>query len=97
MAELPARLDTVLHVIYLVFNEGYAASSGPLLIRHDLSAEAILLVELLPDPEAIGLLAPCCCTTRVRPPARHRTASPSCSTTRTARCGTSVRSPRAWS
>ena len=60
-SELPARLDAVLHVIYLVFTEGYAASSGPSLTRHDLSAEAIrlarLLVELLPDPEAIGLLA----------------------------------------
>jgi RNA polymerase sigma-70 factor (ECF subfamily) len=60
-AELPGRLDTVLHVVYLVFNEGYAASSGPSLIRADLTAEAIrlgrLLVELLPDPEAVGLLA----------------------------------------
>ena len=59
-AELPARLDAVLRVIYLVFNEGYAASSGALLTRHDLSAEAIrlgrLLVELLPEPEALGLL-----------------------------------------
>jgi RNA polymerase sigma-70 factor, ECF subfamily len=60
-AELPDRLDTVLRVIYLVFNEGYSASSGASLTRHDLSAEAIrlgrLLVELLPEPEAIGLLA----------------------------------------
>src|SRR5262245_8905946 len=59
--ELPERLDAVLRVIYLVFNEGYAASSGPSLTRHDLSAEAIrlgrLLVELLPEPEARGLLA----------------------------------------
>ena len=59
--DLPARLDTVLHVVYLVFNEGYYASSGETLIRHDLSSEAIrlgrLLVELLPEPEAIGLLA----------------------------------------
>ena len=59
--ELAARLDTVLHVIYLVFNEGYSASSGETLTRHDLSAEAIrlgrLLVELLPEPEATGLLA----------------------------------------
>ena len=59
--DLPARLDTVLHVIYLVFNEGYLASSGASLTREDLSAEAIrlgrLLVELLPEPEAIGLLA----------------------------------------
>ena len=58
---LPERLDAVLRVIYLVFNEGYAASSGTSLTRHDLSAEAIrvarLLVELMPEPEAIGLLA----------------------------------------
>ena len=60
-ADLPERLASVLHVIYLVFNEGYAASSGETLTRHDLSAEAIrlgrLLVELLPEPEAVGLLA----------------------------------------
>jgi RNA polymerase sigma-70 factor, ECF subfamily len=58
---LPERLDAVLRVIYLVFNEGYQASSGTQLTRHDLSSEAIrlgrLLVELLPEPEAIGLLA----------------------------------------
>ena len=60
-AELPERLDTVLHVIYLVFNEGYSASSGESLTRPDLSGEAIrlgrLLVELLPEPEVMGLLA----------------------------------------
>jgi RNA polymerase sigma-70 factor (ECF subfamily) len=60
-AELGERLDAVLRVIYLVFNEGYTASSGALVTRHDLSAEAIrlgrLLVELLPEPEALGLLA----------------------------------------
>jgi RNA polymerase sigma-70 factor (ECF subfamily) len=59
-AELPERLGAVLRVIYLVFNEGYAASSGSSLTRHDVSAEAIrlgrLLVELLPEPEALGLL-----------------------------------------
>jgi len=59
--ELPDRLDVVLHVIYLVFNEGYSASSGQHVTRHDLSGESIrlgrLLVELLPDPEAMGLLA----------------------------------------
>jgi RNA polymerase sigma-70 factor (ECF subfamily) len=60
-AELPERLDAVLRVIYLVFTEGYAASSGASVTRHDLSEEAIrlgrLLVALLPEPEAIGLLA----------------------------------------
>jgi RNA polymerase sigma-70 factor (ECF subfamily) len=60
-AELPERLDGVLNVIYLVFNEGYSASSGESLTRPDLSGEAIrlarLLIELLPEPEALGLLA----------------------------------------
>ncbi len=59
--ELPERLDSVLRVIYLVFNEGYSASSGASLTRHDVSGEAIrvarLLVELLPESEAMGLLA----------------------------------------
>jgi RNA polymerase sigma-70 factor (ECF subfamily) len=61
LKELPERLDAVLSAIYLVFNEGYAASQGGSLLRVDLTAEAIrlgrLLLELLPDPEAEGLLA----------------------------------------
>lgn len=60
-AELPNRLDIVLRVIYLVFNEGYTTSVGATLMRHDLSSEAIrlgrLFLQLLPDPEAQGLLA----------------------------------------
>jgi RNA polymerase sigma-70 factor, ECF subfamily len=60
-ADLPDRLHIVLHVVYLVFNEGYSASSGASLTRPDLSGEAIrlgrLLVELLPEPEVVGLLA----------------------------------------
>jgi RNA polymerase sigma-70 factor (ECF subfamily) len=59
--ELPARLDSVLRVVYLVFNEGYSASSGDSATRADLSGEAIrigrLLLDLLPDPEVRGLLA----------------------------------------
>ena len=60
--QLPERLDSVLKVVYLVFNEGYLATSGPELIRHDLSVEALrlgrLLLELLPgEPEIMGLLA----------------------------------------
>ena len=58
---LPERLDQVLRVIYLVYNEGYSASTGDALVRQDLSDEAIRLgrqlVALLPDPEALGLLA----------------------------------------
>jgi len=60
-ADLPDRLDAVLRVVYLVFNEGYSATTGATVTRLDLCAEAIrlggLLVELLPDPETLGLLA----------------------------------------
>ncbi len=73
LAELPERVHSVLRVIYLVFNEGYSASSGDALTRRDLSDEAIrlgrLLVELLPEPEAIGLLA-LMLLTEARRPAR---------------------------
>ena len=59
--EPAGQLVAVLRVVYLVFNEGYSASSGTALTRHDLSAEAIrlgrVLVDLLPEPEALGLLA----------------------------------------
>lgn len=59
-SELPERLQSVLHVVYLVFNEGYSASSGAAPTRRDLSGEAIRLgrslVELLPEPEVMGLL-----------------------------------------
>jgi len=61
LADLPVRLDAVLRVVYLVFNEGYSASVGRAVTRADLSAEAIrlgrLLADLLPDPEVLGLLA----------------------------------------
>jgi len=61
LAELPERLDSVLRVIYLVFNEGYSASMGADLTREDLTREAIrlgrLLTQLLPEPEVLGLLA----------------------------------------
>ncbi|WP_332766639.1 RNA polymerase sigma factor [Pseudomonas koreensis] len=61
LKELPERLDSVLRVIYLVFNEGYSASIGLELTREDLTREAIrlgrLLMELLPEPEVMGLLA----------------------------------------
>jgi RNA polymerase sigma-70 factor (ECF subfamily) len=61
LAELPDRLESVLRVIYLVFNEGYSASAGDAVTRHDVSAEAIrlgrLMAELLPEPEVLGLLA----------------------------------------
>ncbi len=60
-AELPARTQSVLQVVYLIFNEGYAATDGPSLTRGDLCAEAIrlgrLVVELIDEPEALGLLA----------------------------------------
>lgn len=60
-ADLPARLESVLQVVYLIFNEGYAASDGPELTRDNLCADAVrlgrLIVHLMDEPEAIGLLA----------------------------------------
>src|ERR1700682_1205368 len=60
-AELPARIESALQVVYLIFNEGYAATQGPSLTRADLCAEGIrlgkLVIDLLDDPEALGLLA----------------------------------------
>ena len=59
-ADLPDRVDAVLRVVYLVFNEGYSASSGTEITRHDLSSEAIslgrLLFDLLPEPDVAGLV-----------------------------------------
>jgi RNA polymerase sigma-70 factor (ECF subfamily) len=61
LTELPGRLDAVLRVVYLVFNEGYSASSGDTQVRADLLGEAMrlgrLLVELCPEPESLGLMA----------------------------------------
>ena len=97
--ELPERLDAVLRVVYLVFNEGYAASSGSSVVRHDLAAEAIrlgrLLVELLPEPEGMGLLALCCCTSPVARRGCRQTVTLCFSTNRIAACGIARRSPKA--
>lgn len=60
-ADLPERVSSVLRVVYLVFNEGYSASRGPALMRHDLASEALrlgrLLAQMLPQAEVLGLLA----------------------------------------
>ena len=102
-AELPERLDAVLRVIYLVFNEGYSASSGASLTRHDLSGEAIrlgrLLVELLPEPEA-RRTAGADAAARIAARGAHVAAGELILLDdRTARCGTGIRSPkeRRWS
>jgi len=98
-ADLPDRLETVLQVIYLVFNEGYSASSGESLTRRDLSEEAIrlgrLLKELLPEPQVLGLLALMCCfRNRAARHGPHRRASWSCWRTKTVRSGTEGKSPK---
>ena len=98
--ELPERLDTVLQVIYLVFNEGYSASSGGSLTRPDLSGEAIrlgrLLLETVAEPEAVGLLA----LMLLQESRRIARTSPAgelyCWSIKTARCGIAIKSRRAW-
>ena len=101
--DLPDRLETVLQVVYLVFNEGYAASSGESLTRPDVSGEAIrlgrLLVDLLPEPEALGLLALMLLHESRRTARTSPTARSFCSTIRIARCGIASRLPRGrrWS
>ena len=96
---LPERLDGVLRVLYLVFNEGYAASSGDALVRRELSAEAIrltrIVVSLLPDePEATGLLALMLLHDARRDARTDADGGWSCSTRRIARSGTTTGSPR---
>ena len=89
---MPERLDAVLSAIYLVFNEGYAASQGGSLLRVDLTAEAIrlgrLLLELLPEPEAKGLLALMLLHESRRKHVFPRTVKSFCSKSRTAPVGT---------
>ena len=98
---LPERLDGVLQVLYLVFNEGYAASSGDALVRRELCAEAIRLarvvVSLLPDEPEAHRAARADAPPRRSPRGAGRPgrASSSCSTTRTDRAGTRPGSPRA--
>lgn len=90
--ELPERLEGMLRVIYLVFNEGYSASAGDSLTRPDLSGEAIrlgrLLVALMPESEALGLLALMLPQDSRREAGSRQGATSYRSRNRTARCGT---------
>ena len=99
--EMPARLDAVLTVIYLVFNEGYTATRGETLVRTDLCAEAIRLGRLVrllmapaPPAEATALLPSCCCTIQGVPPGLTRPEIWFCWKSRIAAAGTMLRSPR---
>ena len=93
------RLDVVLHVLYLLFNEGYTASSGAALARVELSREAIRLVRmlrrLLPDDDEVAGLLALMLLTDARRPARLGRPARAAGLSRTARSGTRTRSPRA--
>ena len=98
-ADLPDRLDAVLRVVYLVFNEGYAASSGAAITRHDLSSEAIslgrLLLNLLPEPDVAGLLGLMLLQDSRRAARMSAAATWCCWRNKTASCGTAMTSAKA--